>query len=54
MEIRVRADEEGDGIVDCDTVGFFDLLARFDYEDQQREKSALKTDPPRSAPGCRF
>lgn len=29
---------------------FFDLLARFDYEDKQKEKSALKTDLLVSAP----
>ncbi len=29
---------------------FFDLLARFDYEDKQKEKSVLKTDPLVSAP----
>lgn len=30
-------------IVDDDLVAFFDLLARFDFEDKQKEKSALKT-----------
>ena len=38
-------------VVDNDLVSFFDLLARYDYEDKQKEKSGLKTDPPDSAPG---
>ncbi len=29
---------------------FFDLLARFDYEDKQKEKSVLKTGPLVSPP----
>jgi len=33
-----------------DLASFFDLLARFDYEDKQKEKSVLKTGPLVSAP----
>lgn len=31
-------------IVDSDLVSFFDLLARFDYEDQQKARLALLSD----------
>lgn len=43
-------------IVDDDLVAFFDLLARFDLEDKQKEKSALKTDflPQSPAGGGQF
>ncbi len=40
-------------IDDTELVGislFFDLLARFDYEDKKKEKSLLKTGPLASAP----
>lgn len=36
------------GIVDEDLVSFFDLLARFDYEDQKKSGSVPVSDP--SAP----
>ena len=32
-------------------IGFFDLLARFDFEEKKREKSVVKIDFPVSAPG---
>lgn len=35
---------------DQDLVLFFDLLARFDFEDKRREKSVLNPDPLVSAP----
>ena len=31
-------------------IGFFDLLAKFDFEDKQTERSVLKTGPLVSAP----
>ena len=38
-------------IVELESISsFFDLLARFDYEDNQKENSVLKTDLLESAP----
>lgn len=33
-------------LIDDDIVAFFDLLARFDFEDGQKEISGLSTDSP--------
>ena len=40
-----------DVFVADEIVEFLDLLAQYDYEDKQKEKSALKPDSPASAPG---
>lgn len=47
MELSEEAKNE---LVSKDIVSFFDLLAKFDYEDKQKEKSVLKTDLVVSAP----
>lgn len=39
-----------ESIVDNDLVSFFDLLAQFDYEDNQKEKLVLSSDSLVSAP----
>lgn len=39
-----------ENIIDNDLVSFFDLLARFDYEDKQKEKLVLSSDSLVSAP----
>lgn len=39
-----RGNEKVDISKDTNIVSFFDLLARFDFEDHQAEKSAIKSD----------
>lgn len=39
-----------ESILDNDLVSFFDLLAQFDYEDNQKEKLVLSSDLLVSAP----
>lgn len=39
-----------EGIIDNDLVSFFDLLASFDFEDKQKEKSEINKDLIVSAP----
>lgn len=39
-----------ENILDNDLVSFFDLLAQFDYEDNQKEKLVLSSDSLVSAP----
>ena len=51
MPIRQDKIETEESIVDDDLVSFFDLLARFDFEDRQKEMSALRPDSPSSSPG---
>ena len=48
---REELQQSGEGIVDNDLVSFFDLLAQYDFEDRQKEKSDLKTNPSESVSG---
>lgn len=50
--MRKRKDKKQDSILHFspDLAKFFDLLAKFDYEDRQKEKSVIDTDPLESAP----
>ncbi|MCF7834117.1 MAG: hypothetical protein K9L98_02045 [Candidatus Pacebacteria bacterium] len=50
MNLNNQTNEEFDIFELDDISSFFDLLAKFDYEDKQKEMSALKTDPLVSAP----
>lgn len=43
MDETLQNIPESASIIDDDLVAFFDLLARFDFEDKQKEVSALKT-----------
>lgn len=45
---------QDESVVDADLVAIFDLLAQWDFEDKQKEKAALKTDPRSSSPGGQF
>ena len=51
---ELTGSKNAETIVDGDLVSFFDRLAQYDYEDKQKEKTQLKTDPPASAPGGQF
>lgn len=54
IEISVENTEEDFSILNtkdiCELSSFFDLLARFDYEDKQNEKLVLDSDSLVSAP----
>lgn len=50
MPIEQDQLELEESIVDDDLVSIFDLLTKWDFEDNQREMSVLRTDPPTSSP----
>jgi hypothetical protein len=46
--MKIEVDKENEIVTGL--AGFFDLLARYDFEDKQREKSGINLDPLVSAP----